>query len=500
MEILLAGYNLDAEAIAEISKETGRQDLTPETISAAYARISRNPRPVHELRAIARQEVEKARRSNKNIIFGMGHHSVAEHAVFNFDIIGVSRLAVEAIQHFRLCSFTEKSQRYITLDNDFVIPEEIHNTPEKSLFEETIHLQNRLYHRLHERLRIHVFEKFSELAADPKNNNLLEGWAKEDARYITSLATESQLGMTVNARNLELLIRRFAAHPFHEVKTIGNRMYQRVKHIAPSIILFTEASEYDLSTYPAIGKITDTLSQKLPPLPEKPVGTEDVRLIQATSGADDLVVSALLHSTSSISFEECKHCVASLSDHEKKNIIMEACRRMELFDATLREFEFVTLTFSLVVSSTCFAQLKRHRMATLTTQQYDPRLGVTIPESIRETGMEKEFLEVIKKTEAVYAKISQSFSPSLAQYILTNAHRRRVLMGINARDLYHFSRLREDKHAQWDIRSITSQMAALAKGVMPLTMLLIGGKDQYPEIYEEVYGHPPKVIEPILPS
>ena len=91
VQIYLAGFNVDAEVISELTKGKERSDVTPETLSAAYARISRDPRPVDELRKIARQEVEKARKSNSNIIFKMGHHSVAEHAVFNFDLIGVSR-------------------------------------------------------------------------------------------------------------------------------------------------------------------------------------------------------------------------------------------------------------------------------------------------------------------------------------------------------------------------------------------------------------------------
>ena len=74
---------------------------------------------------VARDEVDAARRSNETIIFGLGHASVAEHAVFNLDILGVSRLAIEEIERMRLCSYTEKSQRYILLDEDFVVPEEI---------------------------------------------------------------------------------------------------------------------------------------------------------------------------------------------------------------------------------------------------------------------------------------------------------------------------------------------------------------------------------------
>ena len=111
MKILLAGYNIDTEVIKAYEKASSkRPDATPETLSASYARISRDPRPIDELRKAARLEVEKSRNSNRAIIFKMGHHSVAEHAVFNFDIIGVSRLAIEDLEKFRLCSFTEKSQ------------------------------------------------------------------------------------------------------------------------------------------------------------------------------------------------------------------------------------------------------------------------------------------------------------------------------------------------------------------------------------------------------
>ena len=127
MKVVLAGYNVDRDVLDELKRLAGpeRLDVTPETLSASYARISRDPRPADELRRAARKEVEKARRSNQTIIFKMGHHSVAEHAVFNFDVVGPSRLAIEELERFRLASFTEKSQRYITLGDDFVVPDEV---------------------------------------------------------------------------------------------------------------------------------------------------------------------------------------------------------------------------------------------------------------------------------------------------------------------------------------------------------------------------------------
>ena len=63
MKVNLAGYNVDTAILREIEQKVGkREDLTPEVISAAYARISRDPRPIDEIRKDARDEVEKSRR------------------------------------------------------------------------------------------------------------------------------------------------------------------------------------------------------------------------------------------------------------------------------------------------------------------------------------------------------------------------------------------------------------------------------------------------------
>ena len=490
MKVILAGYNVDSEVIEELKKTSPpRDDITPETLSASYARISRDPRPVDELRAAARSEVERARRSNRTIIFKMGHHSVAEHAVFNFDIIGISRLAMEELEKFRLCSFTEKSQRYITLGDDFVLPEEVRRAGQTEIFLSTVKSQNTLYHKLYQKLRTYFFEKHKDLAGNPRKHPVLDGWAKEDARYIVSLATEGQLGMTINARNLEFLIRRFASKKLAELQVLNSKIFTLAKEVAPSIILFTEENDFDAKTY-------DELEQKaasLLALPEK--NREDVRLVDYTPEADTRLIASLLHTSSGASYQECLKRAKSLGSEQRMDFLKTAFQHMEFYDAALREFEYVHLTFDLVVSAACFAQLKRHRMTTQTTQKYAPEHGVTVPPSIEEIGARQEFMDMIEKTNRGYAVLKEHMDHG-AEYILTNAHRRRLLLGVNARELYRISRLREDATAQWDIREVVGKMSRMASEVMPLTCLLIGGKDGYPEIYEKVFSKPPKLLPP----
>ena len=168
---------------------------------------------------------------------------------------------------------------------------------------------------------------------------------------------------------------------------------------------------------------------------------------------------------------------------------------MEFYDAVSREFEYVNLIFELIVSASCFAQLKRHRIATITLQPYSPAHGITIPELITENGYENLFREMIEETENLFYKIA-GMNPDAAPYVLTNAHRRRLLVGMNARSLYHFSRLREDKHAQWDIRNMAVKMLEYAKKTLPLTFLLACGKHQYHEVYQKIFGVPPSFDVP----
>jgi flavin-dependent thymidylate synthase len=487
MKVLLAGYNLDHEIIKKWKEEHPEaQDLTPETISAAYARISRSPEPVDELRAAARSEVEKARQSNKNIVFDMGHGSVAEHAVFNIDIIGVSRLLVEEIEKFRLCSYTEKSQRYVLFKDDFVVPEKIKKAGFEADYVAMVRRQNDLYHELYEKLRPYVFEKHKKLAANPKKKTLLEGWAKEDARYIIPLATETQLGMTANARNIELMLRRLAAHPLEEARKYGERLYAATKEIAPSLIRYTEATDYDRLTRQELRKEISSLLRKRPDAAVGKNANEPVQLIRATPGADKRIIAALIHSSSDIPFMKCLDIADQLNHREKKSLIQTVLRRIKSYDTLLREFEYADLQFEITLSASCFAQLKRHRMATITCQDYDPALGVTIPPAIYETGMDKIFLKMITQTEKIYRKIKKSV-PDAAPYILTNAHRKRVSLKINARELYHISRLRTDQHAQWDIRNIAEKMLLQGEKAMPLTCMLATGKDQFSSLYNQLF-------------
>ena len=504
MEVLLAGLNIDratlaeAQALLERAAATGDQELreslaefldrtvwSPETLSAAYARISRDPEPVPELRERSRREVEAARRSNESIIFGLGHSSVAEHAVFNFDILGLSRLAMEAVEHHRLCSFTEKSQRYITLDNESFVPPEVEEAGLGARFAGTMRAQFADYSFLHERLLEHARLKFPNKAGKKRGMLLLEGMAKEDARYALLLATPGQLGMTANARNVELIISRLAAHPLAELREFAGRLEEAVRGIAPSLIKYTRGARHLVEA----GAELRRLAGKHLSSDDAGADAETVRLLCCPDNGDERLAAALLFSAGGEGYESCRAAAAEMSEAALAELIRAGLRRLRSWDPVPRAFEEVRLSYELIISASCYAQLKRHRMSTQIVQPYQLNLGITVPPLIVEAGLEARLLEATARAEELHEELSSKV-PEAAAYAMTNSHRRRVLFSCNLRELYHLARLRLDQHAQWDIRAVAARMVMLAAGRMPLAMLMACGKDCFGERYEEVFGEP----------
>ena len=480
MNVTLAGYNIDSSIIEELKNRAGwtEDNVTPETLSAAYARISRDPADIGELRKISRTEVAKSRKSNETIIFGLGHSSVAEHAVFNFDIVGLSRLAVEEVQKFRLVSFTEKSQRYITLDGDFVMPEEIKNTPFAEKFANIIKLQNDAYFTLFEALKVDLFAKNADKIKTKRDKIDLETKAKEDARYIVGLATKSQFGMTVNARSLENMLRQFNSSDLAEVRELSAKLFEKVKTLAPSLIKYVEPTKHEAAKKEALANAAKIIKNS----GVSPLFTP----VSATSDADKTLVASLVYAYSSATFADCLEYAAKMSFSKQEELIKQALASKESFEKVDRAFENIDYTFELVVSATNYAQLKRHRMTTQLVQDYDPMLGCTVPESIKAIGKESFFNEIISKINDFYFELAKN-SPAAKNYILSNAHRRRVLLKLNARELYHFISLRDDEHAQWDIRMSARAAADFVKQKHPLTSMLLCGKSSYRDQFSKIF-------------
>ena len=497
VEVKLAGMNVDVDQLEKIYNLIGINNeeakksvksLTPESIPAAYARISRDPAAIKELREKSAEKVAEARKSLDIITHTMGHKSIAEHAIFNMDISGLSRRAVEAVQEKRLMGFTEKSQRYITLDGDFVIPEEIKGTPLEKHFVNLVEKkQNLFYDNNLDKIQEWHFNKNIELLENAGKNikkvkQTLKGYGKEDARYALSMATEAQMGMTSSGRNIESLITKLNSSNIKELQELGNKIFQEINGLAPSLVKYTNATDYFEKTRDELKEYVEELKNEY----HFYNGATNQKSVILHSGLtrDDAIIAGLIFSSSNLDYQNCLELTTCLSNTEKVELLDVGDKYQNHHDPKLREYELGERVSEWILSSSAFAQMKRHRMQTTISQLYDPALGMIIPESIKGAGLEKELQEVGRESVKVYDLLIKNGVPiEVAEYALTNAHKRRIIVDQNNRQAHAFCSERLNCYAQWDIKNLAKEYATLIKEESPLTNRLLCGKHEFDKTY-----------------
>lgn len=150
----------------------------PERTIAAAARVSASPVGATEImKQLTPQAVDRL----LTRLLTSGHLSTFEHASFTFAIEGISRVTSHQLVRHRIASFTQQSQRYVSLkEADYITPATISARPE---LEAKYHDMARDCHRLYLEM-------------------LESGIPAEDARYVLPSAIETRLVMTMNAREL----------------------------------------------------------------------------------------------------------------------------------------------------------------------------------------------------------------------------------------------------------------------------------------------------------
>lgn len=474
MKVTLAGATLDRRFWPD------DPSASPETISAAYARISHSPKGIGELREIAVKEIERSRRSNENIIYKMGHSSIAEHAVFNIDVEDASRLLVEFIEHHRLASFTERSQRYVFFGNkEFQVPEELMG----SKFEEEV--------RELESDKFHFYKKLCE------DKDLKEKYGDkllEQARYVLGLTCPTDLGLTINARELEYLISCGKAHGLVEVQKLAEELLSKAGHLAPSLIKYTGPNEH-IST--ARKRMEEWVNENLDRLRMENEFEDilDSRRFSVCSNrpahCDDPeseIASALLFEITDLDLEECRRTAMEMTDDDLLDLFRPVFSEYPVHSSLPRAFEMMDLTFDFEISASGFAQLKRHRLATILVKGYDPSRWFTPPVCMSDPEIAVDYIKIMRRSEDLFHKVEKVMGREVATYVLTNAHMRKVIFKLNLRELYHFVRLRSDIHAQDEIRNLSDRMVTVLKNHFPVVATMLCGKDSYEDGKERIFG------------
>jgi thymidylate synthase ThyX len=423
--------------------------LKPEVTAVCFAKCSRSP---DSFKDIAKELTEqKSSEFHEKYVVGYGHGSVAEHATLHVAIENISILATKFLEDNRLASYTEKSTRYQVFDKDrYYKPKKIMNSKFGKEYQQTMDYIYDTYNSLFDPMKKFLVKKYPKKPGELSiaYNAIIKARTCDNIRYLLPCATLTNLGMTANARVWEHAITKLLSSPIQEMNDLGVELKNCTIKSTPTLVKYANPSEYLQKTIASLEK----LSQEL--LTQKPKQVVPVKIVRYDKDAENHLAASLLYRGSTLPYQQIFKSVKKMSQKQKHHIIDTALKDKTPHDTPLRELEHIYYTFDILMDYGAFRDIQRHRIATQTNQEVTIDHGFEIPEEIKEAGLLKEYLSVIKKAKKLYQVIQPHF-PKEAQYIVPFAFRKRVLFTWNLRELHHFIPLRSSQKGHISYRRIT---------------------------------------------
>ena len=208
--------------------------LTPEMTVAKAGKLCYSKVGVEQIEEkLTDEEVDRF----VNMLSRIGHESPLEHAVFTFAVEGISRACSHQIVRHRLASYSQQSQRYVNLKENFIYI----TPPEIEVFDEA----NKIYIES----MMSSFEAYVKISSLLKDRYLSEGLftgknaerdaekkAIEDARYVLPNACETKMVFTMNARTLLNFIKhRDCERAQWEIRELTRAMVTELRKISPKL-------------------------------------------------------------------------------------------------------------------------------------------------------------------------------------------------------------------------------------------------------------------------
>lgn len=416
--------------------------------------------------------IQKAKEFHEKWVERFGHSSIAEQHLMHLCVEDVSRLLSGDIELMnRRPAFIEWSQRYQKPTRDkVVIPQELEEKPDlKEKFLKVWQTSYDAYEKLVEVLTNYLAytEEKKEGESEEKFLKRISKIAFEDARYALILATRTSFAVALNALDLQDIVRKLFAHPTKEAKLLAERIVEQGEKIAPSTLRHLTPTPYQLEVNEKLKEIVNTLEfeEELAP------SSEDVVLIDYT-GKDtefsplDIVVAHILFTYSGKNFETVKEKVKRMAEEEKERIIKKAVEGIGEFDHLIEAFRSVRFKFQLKISEASWHQLLRHRTILFDYSEPTIENGFVIPPNIEKANASDILVDAIKASEELFVELKEKL-PQVSSYVVTNAHKRLVVMNADLWAFDHFANLRCTNEAQWDIRNTSFKMLELMKEVAP---------------------------------
>jgi thymidylate synthase ThyX len=451
----------------------------------AAARTCYSPRVV-----FAEEVTERQRRSIGPLTFAGGHHTVYQHATFEFALSGVSRQLVWCFLHgFPFYNTEQQSQRYVRLDEvRAVVPPELGGAA-RALYLAAIERAWSAYAELTRRLQPVTLGILAELwrlrerQSHAFGRNLrreAEKRAIETARYVIPIASHTAMVYTVSGITLHRLRRMAAACDApSEARRVVERMVAEVTRVDPAF--FREVGEAPL-------EVEETLeAREAPPGPgdpaaleafDKSLGGRRSRLVDWGTRAPEVVADAVRHALGR----------PDLDDEEALALALDPARNAYRLDAlnvsfhapVMRALDHAHYSFRKKLSHSADSQDQRHRMVPgsrpLLTRTVPERVDVVEPELVaRDPACHALFAEATEAAFDARARLlAAGAAPEHALYVLPNALAVRFEESGSLLHLLHKWTMRTCLNAQREIWEASMQEVAQVRAVHPQLVRHVG--------------------------
>ncbi len=448
-------------------------------------------RTCYSPRVVAPDEVtDRQRRSIGPLTFNGGHHTVYQHATFEFGIAGISRQLVWCFLHaFPFYNTEQQSQRYVRLGEVKAHVPPALKGEDREIFVSSIEAAWRVYAALTERLEPVTHSILSDLwrlearqsvAFHKSVKREAEKKAIETARYVIPIACHTAMVYTISGIVLHRLRRMAGVCDVpQEARDVVGRLVAEVERIDPAF--FREVGCEPLET-------DEVLENSIAPAglgdPEalsefdRSLHGRRSKLVDYSERVPGIVADAVRHVLGR----------PKLTDAEALELVLDPAKnhyRLETLNVsthapTLRPLAHAHYTFRKKLSHTADSQDQRHRTVPgsrpLLSRTVPAHVDVVEPELIREDpACHALFREAVEGAwDARQRLLARGVEPSLALYVLPNALAVRFEESGTLLDLLHKWTMRTCLNAQREIYDASMDEIDQVRAVHPQLVRHVG--------------------------